>query len=76
MVQLRYLYCVGGLDYVGAIRSLEFSSDGEWDVMITILEDLLLEGSEFFLISLSSDNPSVVFVNTPATVVIVDNDSM
>lgn len=65
----------GGLDYVGAIRSLEFSSDGEWDVMITILEDTLLEGPEFFQANLSSDNPSVVFVNTPATVIIGDNDS-
>ena len=43
--------------------------------MITILEDTLLEGSEFFQISLSSNSPFVEFINTPATVDIIDNDS-
>ena len=69
-------YVVRGGDYVGAIRTIEFESDGEWDVLIGILDDTVVEETESFLISLSSSDSFVVLINTPATVNIVDNDGM
>ena len=71
------LFCIGvNRDYVGAIRTIEFNSNGQWDVLIGILDDTVVEETESFLISLSSSDSFVVLRNTPATVNIVDNDGM
>ena len=52
-----------------------FSSDGEWDVSIQIVDDMLVELSpEYFLVSISSPSQFVVFSNSQATVDIIDND--
>ena len=71
------LFHIGGNhDYVEANRTIEFESDGDWDVEISILEDTAVEETETFLRFLYSSESFVVLTNTPATVTIFDNDGM
>ena len=65
---------VGGEDFQGVIRELRFSSDGEWVVMIPILDNSPVELTEFFTARLATDNPFVIFNNNVSTVEIIDND--
>ena len=61
-------------DYEGVIRDLRFSSDGEWVVMIPILDNSPVEDTEIFLVNLATNSPFVVFNNNVGTVEILDND--
>ena len=45
-------------------------------VDIEIVNDAILESSEFFNIILSSSDPDVVIENSMASIVIVDDDGM
>ena len=65
-----------GLDYVGAMRRLFFSANGEYEVTIFILDNSPVEVSEVFEVQLSSDSDLVVFDNftRTATVEIIDDD--
>lgn len=65
-----------GLDYVGVMRRLFFSANGEYEVTIFILDNSPVEVQEVFEVQLSSDSDLVVFDNftRTATVEIIDDD--
>ncbi len=67
---------VAGEDYSEVIRTLTFSADTQTVTLaVTILDDELVEGSENFIVELSSMSSDVVVSAPRATVMIQDSDS-
>ena len=64
------------LDYVRTgLSSLTFTSSGTRNIPVAIVDDGIVEGSEFFTISLFNAQPSTVVLNPDTvTVTILDND--
>ena len=66
-----------GLDYLGVTNTLVFTHGETFKTFsIRILEDSLVEGDEFFLVTLFNPSPGTQLINpTNAVVTITDNDS-
>ena len=81
--QLQYInysflhYTGGGIDFLVLNRNLTLTatSNGSRGCFgIAIIDDAILEDTEFFLVSLMNSGDMVVVTNPFATVILVDND--
>ena len=72
-----HLISPGGGEYIPLTTDLTFGSGAVTTkmVMIVILDDLLVEDSEFFNVTLTTTDPSVTLEADAATVTIEDVDS-
>ena len=64
------------MDYMATMQQLVFTSDGEWDVIIPILDNSPVEITEYFEVRLTTDSQLVDLLNNISTVQIIDDDSM
>lgn len=59
---------------MATMQQLVFTSDGDWDVMIPILDNSPVEITEYFEVRLTTDNQFVELLNNVTVVQIIDND--
>ena len=77
MVNIIYLYMhTAGVDYTAVSRSLTFNAAvSTQTVTIPILDDLIVEHSEMFTLTLTSTDPAVILHPSSSTINIEDIDS-
>ena len=69
--------CTDGLDFALVRMSLIFMQDNIIQcVEIPIMDDIILENDEFFIVSLGTTDGAVNILQDQAVVTITDNDSM
>ena len=64
------------MDYIATMQLLVFTSDGEWDVIIPILDNSPVEITEYFEVRLTTNSQFVELLNNVTIVQIIDDDSM
>lgn len=67
------LLCVAPADYEGTVQVVEFSSAGEVQVPVEIMEDQLLEGTEYFTGLITAGDSFVTVLTADISVAINDN---
>ena len=69
------IFCAGGEDYVMLNNTLTFlPGERARVVVVTILNDFLLEENETFHVSITGENDRVTVLRSDSTVVIKDTD--
>ena len=78
IIYYRYYIHTGGKDYQVKSEIVSFSGGGDTMklVMVTILDDLLSEKTEYFTMSIEPINDDVAFPISDAVVGIEDNDGI
>ena len=61
---------------MATMQQLVFTSDGEWDVIIPIMDNSPVEITEYFEVRLTTDSQRVELLNNITIVEIIDDDSM
>lgn len=74
-----YIPCdsTGNIDYESLVTRVNFTSgENETTVSITITDDDIYEGSEYFTVGLRTtrDGTGIMFTQETATIAIIDND--
>ena len=67
---------VAPMDYESSIRILEFSAAGVQLVPVSILDDLILENTEYFSAHITTTDPFVVTTVEDHIIFITDNGEM
>jgi hypothetical protein len=70
---------IGGVDYVPTMASLTFAPGNDTIshcVMVPLIDDMLVEGSEFFLGILETDEERVTLLPPVTNITIGDTDCM